>query len=359
MQSAYAASGSATVRVGMGIACTAANRLRIPLLAGALALAAFAAGGCGGGGSDSSASQVRPRLARVANFPKPSNRSFRDLIGQMLQGPVLAQSTPVLEPGRNRFGFALFDRSNRQIGDLEVVLYVSRGLDETAYGPYPARYEPISVKPQFQSQTSAQDANAAHAVYVSKVKFRSAGSYVVSAVAKLDNKLVATSPAQVTVRSAASLPNVGDTAVSVHTPTVASAHGNIKSIDTRVPPDDMHDVDLVDALKKHRPAVLLFATPALCQSRVCGPVTDVTEQVKSTYGDRADFIHMEIYKDNDVNKGVRPQVEQWGLCSKQGKKFLCNEPFLFTINRRGKVAAQLQGAFSVTELEDAVRKALR
>jgi hypothetical protein len=88
-------------------------------------------------------------------------------------------------------------------------------------------------------------------------------------------------------------------------------------------------------------------------------VTDVTEQVKSEYGDRADFIHMEIYQDNDVNKGVRPQVAQWGLCSRHGKSIVCNEPFLFTINRRGRVAAQLQGAFSVSELEAAVRKALR
>jgi hypothetical protein len=68
---------------------------------------------------------------------------------------------------------------------------------------------------------------------------------------------------------------------------------------------------------------------------------------------------MEIYQDNDVNKGVRPQVAQWGLCSQRGKSFLCNEPFLFAINRRGRVAAQLQGAFSVSELQDAVRRALR
>ena len=58
--------------------------------------------------------------------------------------------------------------------------------------------------------------------------------------------------------------------------------------------------------------ILLFATPALCKSRVCGPVTDVAEEVKAEYGDRADFIHMEIYKDNDPNKGLRPQVRAWG-----------------------------------------------
>jgi hypothetical protein len=276
----------------------------------------------------------------------------------MLQGPILAQSTPVLDPGTNRFGFALFDRGNRQIGDLEVVLYAAKGLDEPARGPFPARYETLDVKPQFQSQTSAQDPDSARSVYVANVRFPSAGAYLVSAVAKLNNRLVATSPAQVSVRASSPTPKVGDRAISVHTPTVASVHGNVESIDTRVPPDDMHAVDLVDALKKHRAVVLLFATPALCQSRVCGPVADVAEQVKAEYGDRADFIHMEIYRDNDVNKGVRPQVPAWGLCSRQGKSVVCNEPFLFAIDRRGRVAARLQGAFSVPELEDAVRRAL-
>ena len=41
----------------------------------------------------------------------------------------------------------------------------------------------------------------------------------------------------------------------------------------------MHDVDFADVVGK-KPTVLLFATPALCQSRVCGPVVDVAEQVK-------------------------------------------------------------------------------
>jgi hypothetical protein len=341
----------------MGIACTAAKRLRIPLAAVAVALAAVVAGGCGGNGSDTTVEP--PPAANAGIFPNVQGRSFRDVVSPMLQGPELAQSTPVLEPGKNRFGFALIDTGNRQIGELEVVLYVSRGLDETAKGPYPARYEPIDVKPQFQSQTSAQDSSAAHGVYVANVPFRSAGSYVVSAVTKLDRKFVATSPAQVTVRDGGPTPNVGSKAVSVHTPTVESAHGDVASIDTRVPPSTMHEVDLVDALKRQRPVVLLFATPALCQSRVCGPVTDVTEQVKSKYGDEADFIHMEIYRENDVNKGVRPQVVSWGLCAERGKSLLCNEPFVFTINRRGNVAAQLQGAFSVSELEGAVRKALR
>lgn len=36
------------------------------------------------------------------------------------------------------------------------------------------------------------------------------------------------------------------------------------------------------------------ATPALCQSRVCGPVVDVAQQVADQYEGKADFIHMVI-----------------------------------------------------------------
>jgi hypothetical protein len=173
---------------------------------------------------------------------------------------------------------------------------------------------------------------------------------VVSAVSKLGNNLVATSPAQVMVTGRSKVPSVGERAISVHTPTRASVGGDLKRIDTRIPPDTMHDVDLADALARHKPVLLLFATPALCQSRICGPVTDVAEQVKSEFAREMDFIHMEIYKDNEVSKGWRSQPLAWGLRT---------EPWAFAIDRRGRVAARLEGAFSAGELRAAVRKALR
>src|SRR2546426_226405 len=68
---------------GMGIACTAANRLRIPLVVGALALATVAAGGCGSTASNTSTDPSPPPIADAKNFPPTKNRSFRDLIGGM------------------------------------------------------------------------------------------------------------------------------------------------------------------------------------------------------------------------------------------------------------------------------------
>jgi hypothetical protein len=135
----------------------------------------------------------------------------------------------------------------------------------------------------------------------------------------------------------------------MHTPTKASAGGDLSKIDTRDPHDDMHDVDYADALGS-RPIAIVFATPALCQSRVCGPVVDIAEQVRhETPGDVA-WIHMEIYNDNDLKKGFRPQLAAYNLQT---------EPWAFTIGRDGRIAARLEGAYSARELKEAVAAASR
>ena len=232
---------------------------------------------------------------------------MRVLVDDLHQGPELAPAAGVLEPGRNRFPFALFDRGNRQIGGLEVRLYVSRGLDETARGPYVARYHPIEVKPQFRSQNSVEDPDSARSIYVAETPFPSArqlrGDRGREAERQAgrgphagDGRATATCPGRGTVRS-------GCTLRRWH-----RSGGDVDKIETRVPPDTMHDVDLADALDRNRPIVLLFATPALCESRICGPVTDVTEQVKSEFDGDAEFIHMEIYNDNDLKKGAAAAV---------------------------------------------------
>ena len=140
------------------------------------------------------------------------------------------------------------------------------------------------------------------------------------------------------------VPAPGDTAPKVHTPT-ADDVADISEIDTRVPPGTMHDVDLADVLGKE-PVVLLFATPALCQSRVCGPVVDIAEQVKR---DRRRRRRLHPHGDlrgqhPDPNK-LRPQVKAYGLPT---------EPWLFVIDDDGKISTRIEGAFSAAELEDAL-----
>jgi hypothetical protein len=323
------------------------------MIAAVLAATALLAGGCGGGGSDNSGgADEAPPVAKPEDFPKAGGKTIEQLSRQYGSGgPVLAPSVSELQLGTNRFGFGLFDRSRNQVTDVPVALYVAPSGGGPAKGPFVARYESLKVAPQFQSRTVASDPDAARSVYVADVKFDKPGEYQILGLARFDDRLVVAAPAQPVVRVArkSDVPNVGDQAPRIHTPTKASAGGDLKKIDTRDPPDDMHNVDFANVVGK-KPVVLVFATPLLCQSRVCGPVVDIAAQVEAKRRKDADFIHMEIYTDNQVEKGFRPQVLAWHLPT---------EPWLFTIDRQGVIRGRLEGAFSVNELNKAIDAAVK
>jgi hypothetical protein len=121
----------------------------------------------------------------------------------------------------------------------------------------------------------------------------------------------------------------------------------LESIDTRIPPlPDLHRTDFADVLGK-KAVVLVFATPQLCQTRVCGPAVDLALETKERVKrDDVEFIHMEIFRDNEINKGLRPQPAAWRLPT---------EPWTFLIGSDGKIKERFEGAFSVEELESAVK----
>jgi hypothetical protein len=321
-------------------------------IAACLAAAALL-GGCGGGddGNGSGAEQAPP-VARPEDFPKPGGKTIEQLARQYGSGgPVLAPSVSQLEPGSNRFGFGLFDRARNQVTNVPVALYVAPVSGGPAQGPFLARYESLKVAPQFQSRTVSSDPDSARSVYVADVRFDKPGDYQILGLARFDDRLVVAAPAEPVMRVTrkGSVPAVGDRAPRISTPTTEDAGGDIKKIDTREPPSSMHEVDFADVLGK-KPAVLLFATPLLCQSRVCGPVVDIAEEVKAKRGDEAEFIVQEIYTDNEVDKGFRPQVLRYRLPT---------EPWLFTVDRNGVIRARLEGAFSVDELNKAIDAAVK
>jgi len=319
--------------------------LLLALLVGALLA------GCGGDDS-SSGDQQAPPAAKAEDFPKPNGKSLAELLKDAGgTGPVLAPSGLELRTGKNRFGFALFSRSREQITDANVAVYVAPAGGGSAEGPYLARWESLAVRPQFQSRQTASDPDSAKSIYTAEIPFAKPGQYNVVGIARIGGKLVpATTPsAGVVVKkeSPDPIPAVGTRPPRIHTPTVAEVGGDVASIDTRLPPSSMHDADFADVLGK-KPVVLLFATPQLCQSRVCGPVVDVAEQVKASTAGDVEFIHMEIFRNNRIDDGVRPQMAAFQLQT---------EPWLFVFDRSGKVAARIEGAFSERELKDAIAKA--
>ena len=179
--------------------------------------------------------------------------------------------------------------------------------------------------------------------------FKKPGNYSILAVTKDGSKTFA-APGQVTVVSKEEdrIPEVGEPAPKVETDTKASAGGDLASIDTRQPPSDMHEKSFADVVGK-KPVALLFATPQLCQSRVCGPVVDVALQLKSKYGDRVEFIHQEVYEGNDVKKGLREPLKRFNLAT---------EPWLFVVGKDGRITARLEGSFGLSAFEQALNTAL-
>ncbi len=324
------------------------SRLFPVLLSAACSLVVAACGGGGGDGSGNDAAPAQPAAAKAEEFPTTTGRTLPDVIGNLPSGPVLAPSVSLLQKGTNRVGFALFDTAGKQLSGADVALYIGSTSGASARGPFPARSESLKVSPQFESKQTATDPNSARSVYVADVPFRKNGKYAMLAIAKLDGRMVATSPIGVAVgEQKVTPPGVGDKALVIHTLTPADVAGNLAKIDTRLPPaENLLKDDFADVVGK-KPVVLTFATPQLCQSRVCGPVVDVVDEVAAKVGDKVSFIHQEVYQDNQVNKGLREQLKTYKLQT---------EPWTFVIDRNGVVSTRFEGAFSPGELERAVAK---
>ena len=308
-------------------------------------------GACGGSGGETQVSTPPPPAAQPEEFPKPGGKTLREMLAEYRAGPVIAASVSQFEPGINRFGFALFDRARAQIADAPVMIYLAPVGGGRVVGPIEARFERMEVKPVFQSRSVAADEDAAKSLYVADLRLPRPGSYELIGLAQLDGRLVAATPSggPLEVSADGPVPEVGERAPVVNTDTRETVAGNIELLDTRQPASSMHDIDFADVVGR-QPTVLLFATDALCQSRVCGPVIDVTEQVKSEReGDGVAFVHQEIYVDNDVAKGLRPSVAAWNLPT---------EPWLFVVGADGRIVERLEGAFSDNELNAAIDKAL-
>ncbi len=319
------------------------------LMAAALATALLAA--CGGdeGGSDSDTPEAASKPAPPASdFPAADGRPLQQVLSAVTEeGPVVTPAARVLHEGENRFSFGVFTVAREPINDAEVALYAAPGNlnDGTpAIGPFPARIESVETEPAFQAESTAADPDAPKVIYIADLPLKEPGKWTFAAMTKqgeaYGGSLV---PPPSMVGQFGNVPAVGEQAPATDTD-VAADHPDLSEIDTRVPPSTMHDENLRDVLGQ-KPVVLLFATPALCQSRICGPVVDVAEQVKRDSPGDVAFIHQEIYNENDANKGTRKPVRDFDLPS---------EPWLFVIDRDGVINTVIEGAFGIDELQAAV-----
>jgi hypothetical protein len=334
--------------------------LRGGLLAAIVALVALHAAGCGGDGTETSENPVAQvpsglqekvgaaRDPQPSEFPAAGGKTLQALADEIGGGPELGLAGSIFLAGReNRVAFGVID-ANAGFLYGKTALYVAPAPGAKAQGPYVAPADVLVTDPPYRSQQAATESDPFAAVYAAQVPFGGSGNYSVLAVTLVDGKPVAAA-SQVKVISPAQdkVPGVGEQAPRVRTDTVASAGGDVEAIDTRRPTSDMH-ADFAKVVGT-KPVALLFATPQLCQSRVCGPVVDVALQQRASYGDEVEFIHQEVYAENDPGKGLRKPLQQFNLPS---------EPWLFVVGRDGKITARLEGSFGLDAVEQALKTAL-
>src|SRR3954469_3848755 len=311
------------------------------LLVGALA-------GCGSSSSDSGSSPSQPPSAstpKPEQFPAAKGLSLDDLRQRYPPVAQLAPGAGALTKGPTRMPFLVIDKNGKPVLGAAVALYTLRPDGTGLRGSFPATARTFGLSPAFVSQTAQADLEATQGFYTADPVLRSPHPANMVALVRLDGRLVSTGPAPLGAKFTKTPVQVGAMAPRVHTQTLTDVGGDAKSIDTRVPPaTDMLKDDLYDVLGK-KPVVFVVATPQLCQSRVCGPVVDVVEQVKAQTKGDVSFIQNEVYVDNDPKKGLPPQL---------GAFHLQTEPWTFVMDRTGRVSSRFEGAISVEELQAAV-----
>src|SRR4051794_10277118 len=342
------------------------SKLTCPMIRLACIIALMAAGilaaGCGGG-SDSARDPLKQVPAKgglrdklrdaaavkASDFPATQGRSLQEVANSFTGGPQAALAGSVYTPGPNRLAFGGIDSAGKFLYGKSAV-YVAPSPRAKARGPYPAPTDLLITQPAFRSKQAATETDPFAAIYAAQVPLAKKGPWSVLTVTQANGGMAAaTAQLKVTPKTDDQIPEVGQSPPKVETDTIETAKGDESKIDPRRPPaPELHQVSFADVVGR-KPVALLFATPQLCQSRVCGPVTDIALQMQEKYGSLMDFIHQEVYVDNNPSKGLRPPLQRFGLRT---------EPWLFVVDKSGTITARLEGSFGLKAFDRAIHTAL-
>ena len=180
-------------------------------------------------------------------------------------------------------------------------------------------------------------------VYTAPVTFDEAGLWSVS-IKGADDAVAA---ALVEVGTDSPIPEAGESAPPSSTLT-GSTPDELEVISTDPDPDPgFYDLSIADAVANGRPTVVVFATPAFCQTAVCGPTIDIAKQ-EAEGRDEIDFVHVEPYDVERARANDLQPVEamfEWGLAT---------EPWIFVVDEDGTITARFEGIVGADELTAAI-----
>ncbi|MDH4276555.1 MAG: hypothetical protein OEW83_00585 [Acidimicrobiia bacterium] len=143
------------------------------------------------------------------------------------------------------------------------------------------------------------------------------------------------------------MPLIGSAAPPSDSPTSAG-RSDLTAISTDTDPNPtFYELSIGDAVTSGTPTVIAFATPAFCQTALCGPTM---EHVRETVAGRSDLnvVHVEPYDLTEARSGNLvpvPAMVEWNLPT---------EPWVFVVDGSGTITAAFEGIFGADELSAAL-----
>jgi len=131
---------------------------------------------------------------------------------------------------------------------------------------------------------------------------------------------------------------------------------DIREIDSSENPiREQHDMTVADAVTSGLPTVIAIATPAFCESQICGPTKAFFDDLHSEFKDVANFVHVEPFQVQAVRDGECATlfdcrtgiIDEWRLQS---------EPWVFIVDADGNIATKFDGLVTFEEMADALEE---
>jgi hypothetical protein len=246
--------------------------------------------------------------------------------------------TTDLAVGENRLMFGVIDREGMPVPGVssEVDAYLLVPNEETR---------------GFKGSTTAKFVawpTAVGGVFVADLDLDAPGAYEIDINFTSSVGAPIFAQASFIVNEEPSTPAIGSPAPASVTHKAVDAE-DISHITSSVEPDlDLYELSIHEALEQNKPLVVVFATPAFCVSATCGPQVGELTKVKERVGDRANYIHVEVFEEPHMIEGQRPTgglvpaVDEWGLPT---------EPWTFIVDSQGLVQAKFEQFTTAEEIE--------
>ena len=244
--------------------------------------------------------------------------------------------------GKNRIAFAILDPNKGVITpeSLDVSTYYLDG-------------EIPNTKIETLETTFREWPNG-KGVYTTNANFAESGRWGIGINLFYNNEPHKIS-ASIIVTEKPKTPPINSQAPIADTKTISSLQKISEITSDPTPHIPLYNISLKDSLESKTPTIILFATPAFCQTGTCGPQLDIIKNLSLKWNEDFNFIHSEIYSnlnelDGDIsNAKISKAATAWNLPS---------EPWTFVIDSSGKIVSKFEGFTTEEELEESIKSIL-